>query len=258
MLAFVFEHRRATADQLRRRFFSRGAASRLRHWLAQMRSGGHLEVVPGRKVNEPAIYRVGGGSPRGLELIRATYGDAALRRRQSAYVQNEHFVLITECYMAFWEAVRAVGWQLEQWDDAIDVRARTEADGVIPDAYFCVRRQDGVKAAFFLELERTAKSDQAMRRKLDGHRRFFRSGRYEAVFGTRSLRVLFVLAASRTSRHDPAARLCDLSERLGASFICAITLRDLQAAAGSALLLERCWRRAGRVDRYALFQGDRQ
>lgn len=253
IVAFVFEHRRATAAQLRRRFFRPGAASRMRHWLAVLRRERYLEHCARRSLSEPAICKIGGRSYRGLSLLRGMHGDAAVRRRLAAYVQDEHFALITECYVAIWEAVGAAGWELRSWEDAIDLRPRTARDGIVPDAHFCIGRPDGSRAAFFLEVERTAKSELSLRRKLEQHRRFFRSGRYEEIFESRSLRVLFVLAASERTRIDPANRLCEMAERLGASFVCATTVNNVKSATGKELLFSAVWHRAGRQGRYALF-----
>jgi Replication-relaxation len=255
IIDFVFCRRRATADQIRRRFFGAGAASRMRHRLAMLFQERYLDRIQGRLVSQPGIYRLSARASRGLAVLRERYGDAKVRQLIAATGQDEHFVLITECYVLVWEALQTAGWRLAGWEDGIELRGRTNADGLVPDAHFSIELSDGSKAAFFLELERAAKSDQSMRRKLEQHRRFFRSGRYEEVFGSRSLRVLFVMVSSQTPRIDPAERLGHLAEQVGATFVCATTLNALQGARAFELLSSPLWRRAGRDGLYALFEG---
>lgn len=69
-----------------------------------------------------------------------------------------------------------------------------------PDAYFVLCR-GGKRAAFFLELDRGSMPRAALARKIRVHLDYWRSGRYEADYGSRSLRVLTVAGTRGRLEH---------------------------------------------------------
>lgn len=141
-----------------------------------------------------------------------------------------HGLLVNDCRVSLTLAAPAAGYELLEWQDELDLGWMGTEAGFVPDGYFKVRRPTpaGAKtAAFFLEVERTARSGSAISYRLSHYQDYYRGGKYEAGFGTRVLRVLMIIAINETER--PTRILAAMVKRvaaLGATFFRFTTLAE--------------------------------
>ena len=121
--------------------------------------------------------------------------------------------------------------------------------GIIPDAYFQIKRQvEGQEkmAAFFLELERVAKTSKVVKSKLQRYGQMYYGGTYERLFGTRALRVLFVFASGDDGG---SARLvegaCQEAQRTGVTIARFSQMHRLTCSTPTGCLREPLWLEPG-------------
>ena len=134
-----------------------------------------------------------------------------------------------------------------------------KGDGIVPDGYWQITRTNegqSTTAAFFLELQRANRSRVALASKLERYHRLYRSGRYEQLFGTPALRVLFVFT-SDTEVAAPTRVRAGLVEakRVGATFARFTTLEAITGLPPTGVLTASIWQAPARDDPMALFEG---
>lgn len=254
----VFRYRAVRDDHVQVALFSPGAASRCQFRLTQLVRNGYLDRLPRRNVNEPAVYLLSRRSLAGNRLIREQVGEEAFRRQLTRLGSLGHLLAVNDFRVRVERACRNLGWSLRLWQAPEDLAPRLKSASLIPDGYFQVQREVAGQprtAAFFLELERAGKSSRVLRSKLQRYGDLYYSGRYQEIFGTRALRVLFVFAADRGP--NAVQRVEQGSEeaaRRGVTIARFAVLSDLTQAASTACLIEPLWRGAVGSSLTALFE----
>lgn len=245
--------------QIQTALFSPGGASRCQRRLTLLYRYHFLDRLPQRAVNEPAVYLLSRRSLRGKRLLRARWGESALRGYSSRLGSVNHLLAVNEVFVRVLRGCRELGWGLKCWERPEELSARLSQAKLEPDAFFQIRRQvDGADrtASFFLELERVVKSRQVLRSKLERYAKLYYSGRYSQIFGTRGLRVLFVYAADQgqTSAHRVAVAQ-EEAERLGVTIARFAGLDQLVGVSPIENLTGALWTAPGLTTPSALLPG---
>lgn len=139
--------------------------------------------------------------------------------------------------------MRATGWL-----DEDELMARTLRHGVLPDAFFQIvrRSEEGERtSSFFLEVERSGKSQRYWREKLRRLGAFYYDGGFEREFGSRALRVLVLV--SDDYGVDPTRAITKLSHLAGETRVTFVRLAPLRAMldGGHDVLTRPIWTRPG-------------
>jgi hypothetical protein len=246
------------ADHIQQLRFTKGGASRCQRRLTLLYRNRYIDKLPDQPVNAPDTYFISRNCSKGMRYLEQRFGVETVARRLRTPGKVEHSLMINECRIALVLGVRAAGFDLVEWKDEIDLAWMGAEVGFVPDAYFKIRRNllDGPKtAAFFFEAERTARSNSAVDRRLDVYWNYLRSGRYEAKFGTRALRVLTVLATNENQR--PMRRLIALAKRAeaaGATFFRFTTMEEFRGLPPEVELFAPIWRCPGEARSMPLFE----
>lgn len=244
-------------DQIQELRFSKGGASRCQRRLTLLWRNRYIDKLPDQPVNAPDVYFISRSCIKGIRYLEQRLGREGVTRRLRTPGKVEHCLMINECRIALTLGVRAAGFELVEWKDEIDLAWMASEVGFVPDAYFKIRRElpDGPKtAAFFFEAERTARANAAVDHRLAAYRDYLRSGRYEARFGTRALRVLMVLATNENQR--PVRRMAGVAKRaevVGATFFRFTTLDEFRGLQPEAALFAPIWRCPGEARSVPLF-----
>jgi hypothetical protein len=164
---------------------------------------------------------------------------------------------VNECRIAFTLGAKALGFEVKEWRDELDLGWMGKLYGHVPDGYFRIQRTtaEGPKTAcFFLEVERSKQSGRKVTERLTHYRDLYRSGDFEKRFGFKALRVLMVLATQDNPR--PVRRLqtlMKLAEATQASVFRFITLDEFRTRSAVEVLSAPVWYRPGKVEPVALF-----
>ncbi len=208
----VYEYRVMTQGQIQRLFFgvNPGARSRAARTLAKMFDNHYLErhFLPtrGGLQNSTAIYSLG---HRGAEALRIQYGIEPKWYASSRDLRNEfleHSIAISEVRLAVELACRSHGYGL-RWTgeteikssgyDRVSLKGHKEPAAILPDGYFVVSGTPQGTTHFMLELDRATEQNSRFKTKIEAYIEYHRGGKYEARYGTRSLRVLTVTLGER-------------------------------------------------------------
>jgi hypothetical protein len=110
-------------------------------------------------------------------------------------------------------------------------------------------------SGFFLEVERASKSSQVLRSKLQRYAKLVSQGLYQSLFGTRSLRLLFVFAGEfRTDQTRLPLRAAHEARALGIAFSRSAALDTLTSAHPASILIEPLWLAPDGGDPTSLFR----
>lgn len=242
----VLHARALTDDQVRVALFPPGAASRCQLRLTLLYRNHFLDRLPRKSVNEPAVYLLTRRSVNGNRLMRERWGEQEFRRHMTRLGSVGHLLAVNDIRVRVERACRDLGWELVEWRPPEELAPITRAEGVIPDAYFRVRRTvDGEPktASFLLELERAAKRSVVLADKLKRYHDLYRYGRYEQLFGIRAMRLLVVFAAEAGSGPDRRiATGLDLARRADATFARFAELGHIKGARATDCLTAPLWR----------------
>lgn len=244
----------ATRAHLQMLHFSEANRSRAQTRIKLLRDHGYLEQVPGRFPNEPAVYVVSKRAARALGLS----GD---NPRTAAWSVSEarlrHSLAIADCRAQTILASREPGVQLLRWLGEGDLRTITSSSGVLPDAFFQIERdtpEGPRKSGFFLEVERTKKSERALRNKLYGLGTYYYGGSFERDFESRALRILVLVEP------DPGApgerlvrRVAGLGRHMGITLLRVAELSVFLSTPAAELFSRPIWSRPGLAEPVALF-----
>jgi predicted transcriptional regulator len=186
-------------DQLERLIFgSKSAAQRV---LVRLYDHGFLErrFVPVLAGRSPAYYVL---DRRGAELLRAELGYDELSWYPSSKDLKadflEHTLAINDARIAVVKACERLGYPLVVWlgetelkadYDQVRIAGQSRPVAVIPDGYFAIDTPRG-RAHFFLEVDRGSMTLARFTTKVEAYIAYYRSGKYEARFGAKGLRIL--------------------------------------------------------------------
>lgn len=216
----------------------------------------HIDRLP-RATNEPARYLYSRRSTAGLQLLTERRGEDFVKAHLGELGSVRHLLGINDVAVRVRRACWELNYSLRYWQRSQDLEPILRAEQIVPDAYFQIVRESesGPKtSAFFLELQHANRSVMVLRSKLERYRRLYYGGRYEALFGTRSLRVLFVFTAGSESpvEHRVRAGLKE-AEKLGVTVARFASLDQLKAMAPVGILTEPIWAAPGQPDRVPLY-----
>lgn len=246
-----------TREQIQRLLFSDGGRTRCQHRLGLLVAHRYLDVLPGRSLNEPAIYYLSRRCTKGLRLLRRLDHDDSVEPFHIARVRVDHTLGIARVRIALVQAAAASGFDVPVWEPEAAIAVRTEPFGLLPDGYLHLARQgqDRPRFPFFLEVERSSKSRAALEERFRRLGDYFYNGHYEAAFGERALRVLFVVAAEYGIRPATQIQKCtEICERLDVTFVRFAPLSQVLACPPEDLLFTPMWRQPGQETAVALMQ----
>ena len=146
---------------------------------------------------------------------------------------------------------------LRFWANEEQLAPLTAQYGFIPDGYFQTQRESTAGsslAAFFVEVERSLKSRRQLQERFKRYGDFYYSGEYGRIFGTKALRVLFLVASEYGI--NPARQLetySKMCEHIGATFFRFAALEQVKNLPGAEMLHAPIWRQPGATDPRPLF-----
>jgi Replication-relaxation len=179
------------------------------------------------------VYRLG---RKGAELVASELGRTAQelpywgkgddkdhRTSKASQLFLSHTLSINDVRIAITEAAQAHGYKVEKWLDETHLKSQEMKDhvtvtsdqgrsskmAVIPDAYFILHLGDR-RAHFFLEVDRATITNRRWRMRILAYLELIRSGKYQARYQTRSLRILTV-----TTTDERLLNLKQTTERTG-------------------------------------------
>jgi hypothetical protein len=181
----------------------------------------------------------------------------AIKLRPPSLVRLPHLLGVISCRIQITRACAERGVQLVRWLDERDLVEVVSSEGILPDAFFrlCRTAADGEesRSAFFLEVERSDKSERTLSGKFRRYGDFYYDGAFERKFGARALRVLVLIGSDYgIVPEQRVAKLAALAERERATFIHFAPLASFLTASPTDLLNARIWQRPGQTDPVAL------
>lgn len=249
LVRWVYVAKLATREQLQQIFFSTGGRSRCQHRLTLLYRHRFLDKLPGRLVNSPDVYYLSRRATKGLRLLRALHPEETVRPYTVHRQMVQHTLDIASCHIALQEACEASGYRLVTWLTEGKLARQMGNSGLMPDAYCQIERptDDGSKrACFFLEVERSVKAERAQAEKFRRYGAFYYEGGYEAVFGTRALRVLVLVGSDYGIQ--PAGyigKLAALATKLGTTMVRFAPLETFLTEEPEELFCAPIWRQPG-------------
>lgn len=255
LVRYTWEAGLATREHLQRLYFSDANRSRAQTRIKLLRDAGYLEQLPGRLPNEPAVYVV---SRRAVQLLGLGSTADGPRMGQVSYARLEHSLAIADCRVQALLASRGTGLQVLRWLNEEELRPVTTTSGVLPDAYFQLEREvDGEprKSGFFLEVERTEKSERALRQKLYGLGTYYYGGGYERDFATRALRILVLVHPEPGASGERLVRkVAGLGRIMGITLLRVAELEAFRATPPADLFFRAIWHQPGSAEPTSLFE----
>ena len=203
---------------------------------------------------------------RGSDLVAAELGmdreetNWSRKANRVGWQFLEHTLTVNAVRIALLLASRTTGCQIAGWADEGDLkrahskatelvyvpgdRGRRQNVAVIADGYFVLRSADK-KAHFFLEVDRATIANSRWMRKIRAYNLYYRTGKYQAKYKTRSFRVLTV-----TSGEKRLSNLKSTTEKAGGE--AAFWFTTFERARSENILTAPIWQIAGREGRYSL------
>ncbi len=184
--------------------------------------------------------------------------DRDQRRTKVSLLFLEHTLRTNDVRIALTLAAQSEGYRIDKWLDDAQLKAehmreyvvlnvsqgRSQRVPVLPDAYVVLRIGDR-RAHFFLELDQATMSNPRWRTRVLAYLAYVTSGKYEARYQTRSLRILTVTTTAKR-----LANLRATTEKAGGGRIFWFT--TFAEAMHEGILSEDIWRVAGGNDCSAL------
>lgn len=152
----------------------------------------------------------------GAKLLRQATGEPLRASRKDKALQVgslQHFIEINTVRAAVTLAVQKQGYTLQTWQDESTIKRETrnwdrvqipisskrmKHVTVSPDAYFAIEVPRGT-AHFFLELDRGTEAAKQVQNKALAYMKYHATGMYERRYGTKALRILFVVPDDKRS-----------------------------------------------------------
>jgi hypothetical protein len=244
ILCQVYAYRLMTREQIERLLFAPEngqdhftKTSKVRRRLKLLYQHGYLERIPapvgrGAWAWRP-VYRL---DRKGAELVASGLGltarelpywgkgdDKDHRATGVSQLFLNHTLAINDVRIAITQAAQARGYKVEKWlgdtqlkseemKDHVTVtseQGRSSKLAVIPDAYFILHLGDR-RAHLFLEVDRATMTNKRWKMRILAYQEYIRSGKYQARYQTRSLRILTV-----TTTEERLMNLKKTTERAG-------------------------------------------
>jgi hypothetical protein len=247
----------STREQLQRLFFGPGSRSRCQHRLTLLYRNRYLDRMAGRLVNMPDVYCLSRRSYNGTRLLRADGSNEPVRLPHLSMANLHHTLDVVSSRVQITRACVDGPLALCRWLGEDDLQELMLRSGIRPDAYFQLARStpEGEKrSAFFLEVERSDKSERALRDKFRRYGLFYYGGRFEQLFGGRALRILVLVAASHGIRPERRIeRLVWLAEQADVTVVRFAPLAVFLGTLPQDVLTAEIWRRPSQPGLSALF-----
>ena len=251
----VWDAGMATREHLQRLYFGDANRSRAQTRVKLLRDNGYLEQVPGRWPNEPAIYVV---SKRAARMLNLGADESRQRSWGVSHARLEHSMAIAECRVQTILSCRESSLDLVRWIGESDLRPLTTTSGILPDAFFQLERQtpEGIrKSGFFLEVERTEKSERALRNKLSALGTYYYGGGFERDFESKALRILVLVHPEPGGSGERLVRrVAGLGRLMGMTLLFVTELEMFRQTPASELFYKPIWSQPGMTGPVALFQ----
>lgn len=199
IVRWVYEARVTTREQVQRLFFTGGGRTRCQHRLALLLKHRYVDRLEGRPKSAPDVFFVSRHAVRGVRLLRMLGLEDPLDLQAVAPEGLQHRLDLMACKVQLLAASRATGLLLDGWREEQELASVMADAGIVPDAYVQVVRTtaEGEKRSpFFLEVERSDKSERVLREKFQRYGVFYYGGEYERRFGVKALRVLVLMGSA--------------------------------------------------------------
>ncbi len=256
IVRWVYNAQATTREQIARLFFGPGGRSRCQERLRYLLSNRYIERLDGRLPNVPDVFFVGRRSINGLRLMRAM-GEAGARPRPVSPIRLAHLLDINSCRAQVTRACSGPEFSLIRWLDEDDLQKQMAREAIRPDAYFQVGRltPDGErKSGFFLEVERSDKSDRVLREKFQAMGRLYYGGSFERLFASKALRALVLVGDSYGIKPERRIeKFSELAARLQVTFLRFAPLATFLDTAPEEVLTAPIWRRPSDTELSPLF-----
>jgi hypothetical protein len=258
VLSSLLRCRLLTGDQLKVAIYPPGGDSRCQYDLTQMVRHRWIDRLPRRSVIDKTVYLLSRKSTVGNEIVRLNHGEAAFRRGLTRFGAIDHLLGINEVRVRVERGCTDNGWNLLVWQTAEELqRVMPKAAHLIPDSFFRIERgtPEGAKrSSFFLEVERSVKSQRVLVSKLARYADFYRRD-YQATFGAKRLRgVLFVFTSEWLLTGQRRVELAlDIAKQANVPFAHFTSLDALCAVAPSEVFTAEIWWRPDHPEPIALY-----
>ncbi len=257
IVEWVHSARISTREQLQKLFFTDGGRSRCQHRLTLLHRNRYLDTIQRSSSSYPNIYYISRRAVNGLRLLRSIYAENTVKVHAVPQIQIQHTLDIVSCRIAFTKACANVGYSLRFWLDTGALAKYMQAAGVIPDSYFqiCRSTEDGEKiSGFFLEVERSGKSEQALEKKFRLYGQLYYQGFYEEQFGTKALRILFLVGSDYgINPQRQIEKLMRICRRLNITIFRFCSLNEFLIQNSSNVLTAEIWDQPNVEERLSLF-----
>jgi hypothetical protein len=247
----------ATREQVQKVFFGPAARSRCQHRLTLLFRERYLDRYPDRTRNRPDVYFISRRSVNGVRLLRANGVTDPIPKKRVSSLRLQHTLDLVSCRAQVTRACRESGATLETWLSADELFKEMAPTGLLPDTFFRLCRGAAgseKRSSFFLEVERSDKTERTLSEKFRRYGDFFYHGAFERKFRARALRVLVLIGSDYgiTPEHR-VAKLAALAERERVTFLHFAALPAFLALPPSDVLLEPIWRRPSSQELVPLF-----
>ncbi len=251
----------ATREHIQAVFFGSGGRSRCQHRLGLLFGNRYVDRLPRRYPNEPDTYYLSRRSVNGWRLLRAAGIVGHVHASRVSPTRLQHSLDLVSCRVQMTLACRQAGFNLLTWLHTRDLVHLTSTAGIVPDAFFRIARSnpDGEekKSAFFLEVERSDKSERALTEKFRRYGEFYYGGGFERKFETRALRVLVLIGSDYGIVPERRVeKLARLAERTDVTFLHFAPLATFLRTRAADVLRDAIWKRPGTEGWVGLFTLD--
>jgi hypothetical protein len=256
VVRWVYEARVTTREQVQRLFFTGGGRTRCQHRLALLLDHRYVDRLEGRPKSAPDVFFISRHAVRGVRLLRTLGVDDPLNLQAVAPEGLQHRLDLMACKAQLTVATRATELLLDGWRDEQELVSVMGDAGIVPDAYVQVVRStaDGEKRSpFFVEMERSDKSERVLREKFQRYGAFYYGGEYERRFGVKALRVLVLLGSAYGILPERRCeKLAALAAETNVTFLRFAPLETFFALPPAEALSAPIWRRPGKSDLVSL------
>ena len=249
-LLTTLEYRLVDREILQLRNYTPGGRGPAQRDLAKMWQAGYLDKLRRRPVIARDVYVISGRAPKGLRRLYELLGEEAVKRRLKRPRTVDHSLAVNHFRVAVEVAARDHGFRVERWQDELDL-AHLVREGVVPDAFFRVVRDEGGRehrAGFFVESELALLSRAHWAKRLAKYDAYYYSGKYEASFGLRSLRLLVITSSARQ-----LSAVVEEAERVGFAPLHAATWDQMRSVPPADVLSGAIWARPSETDLASLY-----
>ncbi|HXG37042.1 MAG TPA: replication-relaxation family protein [Dehalococcoidia bacterium] len=266
---WVQEMRFLTREQIQRLEFSPASVSYCKRRLSLLFHNGYVErrfiPTPDSFGSTRAVYCL---AARGAQLLRQELKlhpnqlEWRPKDRQRELYFLQHTLAINDFRICAILAAKFRNFTLDWVDErtlrrremrdyVIDPRDKSQKLAIVPDGYFTLASDSGV-SAFALELDRGTVEEKSFKTKVRAYGEWKQTGVYEQRYGTKSLRVLFVVEPNKRDPHR-LARIKRWCEAEGGRSLFWFASND--HVSEISIFDEPVWQVAGREGEFSLVAG---